>query len=129
MDAAITAIHAIEKDIILIAGGDGKEQDFSAFAKEFKGPVKRLILLGRDADKIKEAADKVGFKDYVFAKDMDECVMEGFKMAEPGDTVLLSPACASWDMYDNFEQRGDHFKNCVHRLGAVSYTHLDSKTV
>ncbi len=117
VDAAITAIHAIEKDIILIAGGDGKEQDFSAFAKELKGPVKRLILLGRDADKIKEAADEVGFKDYVFAKDMDECVMEGFKMAEPGDTVLLSPACASWDMYDNFEQRGDHFKNCVHRLG------------
>ena len=47
---------------------------------------------------------------------MPECVKKAFEMAEPGDTVLLSPACASWDMYDNFEQRGDHFKECVSRL-------------
>ena len=47
---------------------------------------------------------------------MEECVKEGFRLAEPGDTVLLSPACASWDMYTSFEQRGEHFKNCVARL-------------
>ena len=47
---------------------------------------------------------------------MDECVLKAHEIAEPGDTVLLSPACASWDMYDNFEQRGDHFKDCVRRL-------------
>lgn len=47
---------------------------------------------------------------------MEECVKNAFAMAKPGDTVLLSPACASWDMYDNFEQRGDHFKTCVKRL-------------
>ena len=47
---------------------------------------------------------------------MEECVKEGFRLAEPGDTVLLSPACASWDMYTGFEQRGEHFKSCVDRL-------------
>lgn len=49
---------------------------------------------------------------------MNECVQKASEMAVPGDTVLLSPACASWDMYDNFEQRGDHFKDCVAHLGS-----------
>lgn len=57
---------------------------------------------------IQEAADRKGFKDYVFCKDMDDCVRKAYELAEPGDNVLLSPACASWDMYDNFEQRGEH---------------------
>ena len=116
VDAALTAVRAIKKNIILIAGGDGKSQSFDEFIDGFNGSVKKLILLGRDGPIIQEAAERKGFTSYVTAKDMEECVRIGFESAEPGDTVLLSPACASWDMYDNFEQRGEHFKNCVSRL-------------
>ncbi len=116
VDAAVIALNAIGKNIILIAGGDGKGQDFDPFIQSFNGRVKHMILLGRDAKILAASADKYGFKDYSFAKNMDECVTKASQMAEPGDTVLLSPACASWDMYDNFEQRGDHFKTCVARL-------------
>ena len=116
IDAAITAIRAIEKNIILIAGGDAKGQTFDEFISQFNGSVKKMILLGRDGRLIAEAADRKGFTDYVYCKDMQECVNKAYELAEPGDTVLLSPACASWDMYENFEQRGEHFKNCVSRL-------------
>ena len=78
--------------------------------------MKKLILLGRDAYMIQEACDKAGYKDYVFCRDMNECVRTAHEMAVEGDSVLLSPACASWDMYDNFEQRGRHFKECVRGL-------------
>ena len=115
-DATITAIKAIGKDMILIAGGDAKKQDFTPLAAELPGKVKKVVLLGRDAYMIQEACDKAGFTDYVFCKDMDECVRTAHELAEPGDTVLLSPACASWDMYSNYEQRGQHFKECVRKL-------------
>ena len=115
-DATITALRALEKNIILIAGGDAKGQNFDELLKEFEGRVKHMILLGRDAFLIKESADKTGFDQISYGKDMDECVKIASETAEPGDNVLLSPACASWDMYDNYEQRGEHFKNCVARL-------------
>ncbi len=115
-DAAVTALRALKENIILIAGGDAKGQDFDDFIRGFNGSVKTMILLGRDAGFIQEAADRQGFKDYVFCKDMEECVDKAYELAVPGDNVLLSPACASWDMYKNFEQRGDHFKECVSRL-------------
>ncbi len=115
-DASITAIKAIGKNIILIAGGDAKKQDFTPLAEMLEGRVKKLVLLGRDAYMIQEACDKAGFSDYVFCKDMSECVKTAHEAADEGDTVLLSPACASWDMYDNYEQRGEHFKSCVDRL-------------
>ena len=117
IDATVTALNAIEKNIILIAGGDGKGQDFSELIKKFDSRVKHMVLIGKDAPKIAEAADKYGFKDYSYGVNMQECVKKAFETAEYGDTVLLSPACASWDMYDNFEQRGDHFKELVARLG------------
>ena len=116
VDATVTAINAVGRDIILIAGGDAKKQDFAPLAKEFRGKVKKLILLGRDAHMIQEACDNAGYKDYIFCSDMNECVRTAHDIAEPGDSVLLSPACASWDMYDNFEQRGRHFKDCVRGL-------------
>ena len=115
-DATITAIKAIGKNIILIAGGDAKKQDFAPLVKEFPGRVKELVLLGRDAYMIQEACDKDGFTDYTFCKDMNECVRKAHEIASEGDAVLLSPACASWDMYDNYEQRGRHFKECVRGL-------------
>ena len=116
VDAAVIALKAIQKNIILIAGGDGKGQEFGELIANLPGRVKHMLLLGRDGKLIAEAAQKQGFTDFSFAPHMEACVKKAFAMAEPGDTVLLSPACASWDMYDNFEQRGDHFKTCVARL-------------
>ncbi|MBQ8562665.1 MAG: UDP-N-acetylmuramoyl-L-alanine--D-glutamate ligase [Firmicutes bacterium] len=118
VDATVTALRAIEKNIILIAGGDGKGQVFDELIEKFEGSVKHMILLGRDAKRIAEAADRHGFTAYTYAKNMNECVQKASEMAVSGDTVLLSPACASWDMYKNFEQRGEHFKDCVAQLGS-----------
>ncbi len=115
-DAASIAIKALEKDIILIAGGDAKEQDFTDFAKELDGKVKTVILFGRDRNLIKEAMDKAGYTSYLELNDLEECVNKAHELAVPGDKVLLSPACASWDMYPNFEVRGKHFKDCVKQI-------------
>lgn len=115
-DAAIKAIEAMQKNIILIAGGYDKNASFDEFVKSFDGRVKNLLLIGKTANKIKEAAEKVGFTNSVILKDMEACVREAYRIAEPGDVVLLSPACASWDMYTSFEQRGKHFKSCVQAL-------------
>lgn len=116
VDAAVIAIRALDNDIILIAGGDGKSQDFSGLADYLNGHISALVLLGRDAPQIEEAALRAGFTNIYRCKDMPECVRKASELASPGDKVLLSPACASWDMYDNFEQRGRHFKNCVKEL-------------
>lgn len=116
VDAAIIALKALEKNIILIAGGDGKGQDFNDLAKELHGRVVALILLGRDAKNIEKAATEAGFASIYNCKDMSECVRKSYDLARAGDKILLSPACASWDMYDNFEQRGKHFKDLVKDL-------------
>jgi UDP-N-acetylmuramoylalanine--D-glutamate ligase len=75
-----------------------------------------MVLLGATAKKIKETAERKGFYDSVILNNMEECVNTAFKLAKPGDTVLLSPACASLDMYSCFEERGEHFKKCVSLL-------------
>ena len=106
----------MEKDIILIAGGYDKDASFDEFVASFDGRVKALMLLGKTATKIKEAAENAGFTTSTILKDMDACVREAYRIAQPGDVVLLSPACASWDMYTSFEQRGRHFKDCVKAL-------------
>ena len=115
-DASIKAIEAIEDKIVLIAGGFDKGSSFDELIDIFIKKGRALILLGKTAMKIKEAAEKKGFTNIVIAKNMEECVRESIRVAEPGDTVLLSPACASWDMYTDFEQRGEHFKSCVKNL-------------
>ena len=66
--------------------------------------------------KIKNAAEKAGFTATTIVKDMDDCVREAARLASEGDNVLLSPACASWDMYGSYEERGRHFKKCVEEL-------------
>jgi len=115
-DSSIKAVEAIEDNIILIAGGYDKGSDYEELIKAFNGKVKYMMLLGKTAPKIKETAEKLGFTNNIMCKDMEECVREAAKVAVKGDTVLLSPACASWDMYTCFEQRGEHFKECVYRL-------------
>ena len=116
VDAAVIALKALKDGVILIAGGDGKSQDFTELANHFKGCVEALVLLGRDAPIIEEAARKAGFTNIYNCKDMPSCVRKAAELAKPGQKVLLSPACASWVMYDNFEQRGRHFKECVKEM-------------
>lgn len=116
IDATVIALRAIKNDIILIAGGDAKSQEFDELVQEMKGKVKYLILFGRDAYIIREACDKLDFNKYIILSSLEECVKKASELAVPGDSVLLSPACASWDMYPNFEVRGDEFKNLVNKL-------------
>lgn len=116
VDASVIAIKALKENIILIAGGDGKAQDFTDLAEHLNGPVKAMVLLGRDAPIIEEAARKAGFNNIYTEPDMPAVVKKCYELAEEGDNVLLSPACASWDMYKSYEVRGDHFKNCVKEL-------------
>jgi len=115
-DSSIKAIKTMTRPTILIAGGYDKGSDFDEFVSYFKGKVKALILLGETADKIKESAEKAGFYNIYKVSDMEEAVKKGKELATPGDCVLLSPACASWDMFKNFEERGNVFKDAVRRL-------------
>lgn len=115
-DAAVKAIEAMKENIILIAGGYDKDASYDKLISSFEGRVKALLLMGKTATKIKEAAEKAGFTSSIILKDMEACVREAYRIAKPGDVVLLSPACASWDMYTSFEQRGRHFKSCVQAL-------------
>ena len=115
-DAAIKAIQAMKENIILIAGGYDKGSDFTEFVNMFRGRVKHVFLIGKTAVKIKDTAEKQGFTETTIVKDMDACVSEAARIAKEGDVVLLSPACASWDMYQSYEKRGEHFKACVEEL-------------
>ena len=115
-DASIKAIEAVSSPIILIAGGMDKGTEFDDFILSFNGKVKALVLLGETKEKIKETADKYGFEKVYLVKDMEEAVRKSFQLANRGDTILLSPACASWDMYHSFEARGEHFKGIVSSL-------------
>ncbi len=115
-DASIKALNAVSGSIILIAGGYDKGSAFDNFIRAFDGKVKALILMGKTASMINDKARSMGYSDIIMSKNMEESVQKGFLAASPGDTVLLSPACASWDMYTCFEQRGDHFKSCVANL-------------
>lgn len=115
-ESTIKAIEALDKPIILIAGGYDKGSDFDELIDSFKGKVKGLVLLGETRDKIKKSAIKKGFNRVHLVDDMDQAVNLSYKLGKSGDIVLLSPACASWGMYSNFEERGKDFKNIVESL-------------
>lgn len=115
-DAAIKAIDAMPGKTVLIGGGYDKHADFTDWVKRFPGKVKKLILLGQTAQQIADTCDKVGFSDYVFAETLEEAVSLAHAAAKEGDCVLLSPACASWGMFKNYQQRGTMFKAFVNRL-------------
>ena len=117
-DAAIKGIQAMNRKTMLIGGGYDKKVAFDDWIQAFDGKVKQLVLIGQTAQLIADTAAKYGFTDVVFAKDLKEAVDICAKAAEPGEAVLLSPACASWGQFDNYEQRGDMFKEYVNELGA-----------
>ncbi len=117
-DAAIKGIQAMNRKTMLIGGGYDKKVAFDDWIEAFNGKVKKLVLIGQTAQLIADTAAKHGFTDVVFADNLKEAVDICAKEAEPGEAVLLSPACASWGQFDNYEQRGDMFKEYVNQLGA-----------
>lgn len=112
-DSAIKALESFDRPVILIAGGRNKGSDFGILASFIKDKVRDLILLGEARDEIKEAVIKAGFKNINVVKDLSEAVHMAHQLARAGDVVLLSPACASWDMFESYEQRGDIFRQLV----------------
>ena len=117
-NAAIVALNAMTKPVILIAGGYDKKEDYSEFIEVVRKKVKRMVLVGATASQIEETAESQGYYSTVRVGDYDEAVKVASECAAPGDVVLLSPACASWDMFDNFEIRGQVFKDLVKRIGS-----------
>ncbi len=115
-DAAIKGIQAMIKPTYLIGGGYDKESEYDEWILSFEGKVKKLILLGQTREKIAECARKNQFLDYVMVEDLEEAVAYCAKHATSGEAVLLSPACASWGMFPNYEVRGTMFKEMVHKL-------------
>lgn len=112
--ATLAAVAGMPGSLLLIAGGQGKGQDFSALTAAFRGKVRHVVLLGQDAKLIADAVQ--GVSTFEFARDMDEAVRISAKAARPGDTVLLSPACASLDMFRDYAHRGDVFAAAVRGL-------------
>ena len=115
-DAAIKGIQAMERPTLLIGGGYDKESSYEEWINAFDGKVKYLVLIGQTREKIQKAAHECGFYNTILADDLEEAVKICAQKAQKGDAVLLSPACASWGQFDNYEQRGDKFKEYVRRM-------------
>mgnify|MGYP001049804757 FL=1 len=115
-DAAIKGIQAMNRRTVLIGGGYDKDSDYTEWIRAFDGKVKKLILLGQTKEKIADAAEKCGFHDYVLVDTFEEAVLLAARTACAGEAVLLSPACASWGMFPNYEVRGRVFKEIVNSL-------------
>ena len=115
-DAAIKGIQAMKRPTLLIGGGYDKDSSYEEWIQAFDGKVKKLVLLGATREKIDETARRLGFTDTVLADTFEEAVDICVENAVPGDAVLLSPACASWGMFKNYEERGDKFKELVNQL-------------
>lgn len=115
-DAAIQGIKAMDRPTVLIGGGYDKQNVYDEWIESFDGKVKWLVLIGQTREKIAECAKKHGVTQIKFADTYDECLQLCTALAEPGDAVLLSPACASWGMFPNYETRGRLFKDYVNAL-------------
>ena len=115
-DAAIKGIQSMNRPTLLIGGGYDKQSEYDEWIDSFEGKVKKLVLIGATAEKIAACAQKHGFEAYLFADSLEEAVTRCYELAEDGDAVLLSPACASFDMFQSYEERGRVFKSLVNGL-------------
>lgn len=115
-DAAIKGIQAMERPTLLIGGGYDKKSSYGEWIDSFEGKVKKLLLIGATREKIAEEAKERGFTSVILLDTFEDAVLTAAKLAKPGDAVLLSPACASWGMFKNYEERGDKFKEIVNSL-------------
>lgn len=114
--ATLAAVAGMHGPLVMIAGGDGKSQDFSPLAAAFRGKVRHTVLIGRDAQAVASVLD--GVCTVEFCGTLDEAVQAAARAAQPGDTVLLSPACASLDMFRDYAHRGLVFAQAVRGLAA-----------
>ncbi|MBP1759327.1 MAG: UDP-N-acetylmuramoylalanine--D-glutamate ligase [Firmicutes bacterium] len=112
-DAATKALLAFDEPLVLLAGGKNKGLDFHEFMKIVKKKVKSLVLVGQAAEEMAQAARDEGVQRIIRVATFEEGVEKAISEAIPGDVVLLSPACTSWDMFKNYEQRGELFKELV----------------
>ncbi len=115
-DASIKAVEAMNARTILIGGGYDKGSDYTDWIKSFNGKIKYLVLMGETAQKIEDTARELGFSDVIRVNSMQEAVEFASMTAVNGENVLLSPCCASWGMFKNYEERGDCFKQLVYKL-------------
>ena len=115
-DAAIKGIQAMDRPTLLIGGGYDKQSSYDEWIEAFDGKVRFLVLIGQTREKIEETAHKCGFMNTILADNLEEAVKICAEKANKGDAVLLSPACASWGQFDNYEQRGRMFKEYVYAL-------------
>lgn len=115
-DAAIQGIRAMSRPTVLIGGGYDKENEFDEWIESFDGKVEWLVLIGQTREKIAQCARAHGFDRIRMADSYEECLELCTRLARPGDAVLLSPACASWGMFPNYETRGQIFKEYVNGL-------------
>lgn len=113
--ATVAALNGMTQPVVLIAGGDGKGQDFAPLAPAIAAHARAVVLIGRDADTI-ERVLRGGSVPVLRARDMQQAVQAAFRAGRPGDAVLLSPACASYDMFRNYMHRGEMFTQAVQRL-------------
>lgn len=115
-DAAIKGICAMNRPTFLIGGGYDKESEYDEWIESFNGKVKKLVLIGQTREKIAACAKAHGFHEVVMCDSLEEAIDVCYANAVEGDAVLLSPACASWGMFANYEERGRVFKEHVHSL-------------
>jgi UDP-N-acetylmuramoylalanine--D-glutamate ligase len=115
-DASIKAINSFDPPVHIILGGMDKGEDFSLLVDNLEGNVKTASIFGETKYKLAETMKNNGFLDYEIFDTLRECIMSSFNNAKEGEIVLLSPACASWDMYENYMIRGREFKNIVFDL-------------
>jgi UDP-N-acetylmuramoylalanine--D-glutamate ligase len=114
--ATLAAVAGFKGPLLLIAGGDGKQQDFSPLRAAFSGKVRHVLLIGRDAPQLEVALQGACATER--CDSLEAAVIAAARVAQPGDTVLLSPACASLDMFRDYAHRGDVFADAVRRLAA-----------
>jgi UDP-N-acetylmuramoylalanine--D-glutamate ligase len=115
--ASVAALEGFDVPVVLIAGGDGKGQDFAPLAPVVKSHARAVVLIGRDARAIAAALAHTGVP-VQLAQSMEEAVQAAFALAQHGDAVLLSPACASFDMFRNYGHRGEVFAKAAQALVA-----------
>jgi UDP-N-acetylmuramoylalanine--D-glutamate ligase len=125
VDSTVKALESFERNIIVILGGKDKGSDYSTLAPLIRGRVKQVILIGTASDKIAEQLEGAG--PMTRARSMQDAVLSAMEVATAGDTVLLAPACASFDMFDNYEHRGRVFKEAVHELASRQHSGVAGK--
>ena len=116
-DAAIQGIRAMSKPTVLIGGGYDKQNEYDEWIEAFDGKVKAFVLIGQTREKIAACAREHGISNIILADTFEEAFAICVEQAKPGDAVLLSPACASWGMFPNYEVRGNMFKEFVEKIG------------